>query len=408
MINNTRSKRYAISVDDYNKIIQMKKDGKLNYTHYLTLWKAILLTKLLSSIDDNEISFFNGGVIRKIRKLLEQYNFEKFTMDTFSPVNFMDNVCFSEGYDSSATNGFVSGDGKTQYENTSRTTEQKYVYEDNWIKFINQISNELSALRLKNNHYLFIDGIDTRPTDISHSDYTECIYPLVRAVYDLNSDILSKIKDRNKGRLQIVLLTRLDVFLRSGLSNSGSKISDNGAFLNWGYYNENSIRTSDIYFLVCQLLKTTDSEAKDLWTEYFDFKIKRGKDSYSSFNYFLRMTACRPRDFVKLLKIAKEQCTSKGIKNPNSEIIQSDLFQRSYSTYFVDSLRTGLGFYYNVDEMRILIDFIRSIRMTTFSYKVFRKAYECFCDREQLSDTFRSCFDVLSLLFENNVIWLST
>lgn len=45
-INNIRSKRYPISVDDYNKIIQMKKDGKLNYTHYITLWKAILLTKL--------------------------------------------------------------------------------------------------------------------------------------------------------------------------------------------------------------------------------------------------------------------------------------------------------------------------------------------------------------------------
>ena len=51
-VNNTRSRRYPISVDDYNKIIQMKKDGKLNYTHYVTLWKAILLIKLLSTIEE--------------------------------------------------------------------------------------------------------------------------------------------------------------------------------------------------------------------------------------------------------------------------------------------------------------------------------------------------------------------
>ena len=42
---NIVSKRYVISVDDYSKIIQMKKEGKLNYTHYITLWKAILLIK---------------------------------------------------------------------------------------------------------------------------------------------------------------------------------------------------------------------------------------------------------------------------------------------------------------------------------------------------------------------------
>ena len=34
------SKRYCITVDDYNKLIQMKKDKKLDYSHFITLWKA--------------------------------------------------------------------------------------------------------------------------------------------------------------------------------------------------------------------------------------------------------------------------------------------------------------------------------------------------------------------------------
>ena len=48
---------------------------------------------------------------------------------------------------------------------------------------------------------MFIDGLDTRPTDIDYTEYKECIYPLVRAVYDLNNDIFAHIKDRNKGAL---------------------------------------------------------------------------------------------------------------------------------------------------------------------------------------------------------------
>lgn len=200
-VNNTRSRRYPISVDDYNKIIQMKKDGKLNYTHYVTLWKAILLIKLLSTIEEDEVSFRGVSAMRSIKKTLDAFNFTKITMDTFSPVSFMDNIKFSMqgGFEASDNNAkFNSGTNATS---ENQTSMQKHVYEDNWQKFINIIASELERLRLKKNHYLFVDGIDTRPTDISYAEYTECIYPLVRAVYDLNNDILSHVKDRAKGRL---------------------------------------------------------------------------------------------------------------------------------------------------------------------------------------------------------------
>lgn len=216
-INNTRSKRYLLTVDDYNKILKMKKEGKLNYTHYITLWKAILLTKLLSSIEQNEIALFNSRVYDGIINLLNKYNFSKITMESFSPVSFMDNEKFTYGI-----NGGLNGDKSkiealSSYENSNQATSEKYVYEDNWLSFVNTIATEIERLRLKNNHYLFIDGLDTRPTDIDYTEYKECIYPLVRAVYDLNNDIFAHIKDRNKGRLQIILLTRLDIFFGSGI-----------------------------------------------------------------------------------------------------------------------------------------------------------------------------------------------
>lgn len=406
-INNIKSKRYPITVDDYNKIIQMKKEEKLNYTHYLTLWKAILLTKLLASIEDNEIGLFNGKAINNIRLLLQEYSFSQITMDTFSPVTFMDNEKFSAGIGGQISTDESKFNGTFAQENASQLTREKYIYEDNWIKFINTIAAELSKLRLKNHHYLFVDGIDIRPRDISYSEYSNCIFPLVRAVYELNSDILCKIKDRKKGRLQIVLLTRLDIFLKSGLSNAGSKIADNSAFLNWSMSNEKSYRTSELFGLVNNILGPNIlPEDEKPWDKYFNFKIARGRDSFNSFNYFLRLTTSRPRDFVKLLKISKELCEKDGLENPTHTIIESDLFQRAYSAYYVDSLRTGLGFYYSEVEIRVLIDFIRSIRKCRITYGEFKGAWNRFSDREKLETTFSNCFSVISLLFDYNIIGL--
>ena len=147
----------------------------------------------------------------------------------------MDNIKFASGISGTMGNDNATIGSNLSAETVNQKTTERYVYEDKWLVFINEIAAELEKLRLRNHHYLFIDGIDTRPSDIPYDEYKECVYPLVRAVYELNSDLLSRIKDRRKGRLQIVLLTRLDIFLKSGLSNAGSKISDNSAFLNWSF-----------------------------------------------------------------------------------------------------------------------------------------------------------------------------
>ena len=406
-VENTKSKRYAISVDDYNKIIQMKKDGKLNYTHYITLWKAILLTKLLATIDDNEIGFFNSGALEKIRDTLKRYNFTKITMDTFSPVSMIDNIKFCSELNGELSTEHAKSGGKVSEETTNQYTIQKHIYEDNWQKFINDIAVDLEKLRLKNHHYLFIDGIDTRPQDIPYEEYKQCIYPLVRAVYDLNSDILSRIKDRKKGRLQIVLLTRLDIFLNAGLSNAGSKISDNSAFLNWSMSNEGEYRNTSLFALVNNMLGAeTPADGKVSWDTYFNFDISRGQRQFDSFVYFLRLSTSKPRDFVKLLKTAKEQCLSSNKENPDAEIIESDLFQRAYSTYYADTLRTALGFYYDEQQVKLLFDFIKSFKTCVFSYAQYETIWDSFSEKFALQENFGDRFALLELMFNFNLVAL--
>lgn len=404
---NIVSKRYVISVDDYSKIIQMKKEGKLNYTHYITLWKAILLIKLFATISEGEVAIFGGKSYNKIRKLLETYNFTKITQDSFSPVSFMDNSTFSSELGSEISAPQVAKvNGKTYSSNTKQTSSQSQVFVDRWVKFINDICEDLPSLKLKNHHYLFIDGIDTRPNDISYKEYTECVYPLVRAVYEINADILAHIKDRKKGRLQIVLLTRLDIFARSGLGNPGSKISDNAAFLNWSAtMNESCYEDSEIYRLVNNMIKSNNNTTCDLsWNTFFKFQLRRDGQSQDSFAYLSRLTTLKPRDYVRILRITQEQCKRSNIDTPSSKVINSDLFNRAYSTYFTDSIRTALSFYYNEDSIILLFNFIKYIRRCNFTLEQISISLDGYSKKKELVETFGEIESILNLLFDFNMI----
>lgn len=353
---NIRSKRYVVTVDDYNKIIQMKKEGKLNYSHYVTLWKAIILIKLFATIDDSEISLWGGKAHKAIKDLLTMYNFTRFSIDEFSPVSLIDNEKFVKNFGGALNVEGLSLNASMETEKEQQRGLTQHVFFDSWVYFINTLLEGLSKLRLKNNHYLFIDGIDSRPTDIKFDDYKKCVYPLVRAVYEINAEILSKVKDRNKGRLQVILLTRLDIFVNSGLGNPGSKLSDNAAFLNWGQLKEDCYDKSGIYALVNNIINSNSvGEEKLTWNNFFNFRIKRDGQEFDSFAYFLRTTTARPRDFVKILKIVQEQCIRQSANNPTQDMVKSDLFMRSYSTYFTDSIRTMLSFYYDPQDIKLLL-----------------------------------------------------
>lgn len=406
IVQNTISKRYCITVDDYNKLIEMKKDKKLEYTHFTTLWKATLLVKLFASIDKKEVAFFGSKSYERIQNILEEYNFTKITMDSFSPLSMMDNAKFNKEIGGKLTGEHYELNGKKQDLIEFGTTYESSVYYDNWVKFINNISIELQKFKLKNSHYLFVDGIDVRPPEIDYNSYKECVFPLVRAVYELNSELFARIKDRKKGRLQVILLTRLDIFLEAGLGNPGSKIQDNSAFIEWNITNENNYTTSNIFKVVNSILSQRDSNIS--WKDFFNYNIFRGKhDNYPSFVYFMRLTTGKPRDYIKALKIIQDCCRSQNKENPDARIIECDYFQRSYSTYFVDSVRTALSFYYNNEEIDILFNFLKTIKKNKIKITEFRQKNEQYKNHKRLSDTFGDSNSILELLFCYNMIGIS-
>lgn len=127
-----RSKRYVISVDEYSKIIRMKCEGKLNYTHYVTLWKAVILIKLFASIEKNEVSsLWGSNSYKKIKDLLSENQFTNFTQESFSPIYYMDNESFTvEQHVDLNIKPFASGvNGSAAY--TDKESLNQQVYFDN-------------------------------------------------------------------------------------------------------------------------------------------------------------------------------------------------------------------------------------------------------------------------------------
>lgn len=396
-----KSRFYSISVDDYNKIIQMKADGKLDYTHYITLWKAIILIKLCSSLEADEISYFGQSGYRKIKSLLKKYKFTKFNLDTFSPVSFMDSSEFCRDLEGGFKKDSASFKLKQSEKEMSQINEQKSVYVDNWVTFLNELSDEIGKVRLTNTHYLFIDGIDIRPSDIDFKSYSDCVYPLVRAVYEVNNSILSKIKDRKKGYLKIILLTRLDIFLQAGLSNPGSKLQDNCAYIDWNT-NEDNYVNSEIFKAVNKMISQQNENID--WNSFFNYSIKRGSNSFDSFIYFLRLTTGKPRDYVRVLKILQNLCEANEKNTPDASLIESDEFQKAYSSYFVDKIRTALSFAYTKNEIDVLFDFLRLIGKITIKKRELEELYNGYSKKEQLERSFKDFNGLLKVLFDNDMI----
>lgn len=307
-------KNFVISVDDYNKFLRMKQNGDLNYTDYVTIWKVILLIKILLSIDKNEIdAWFKLPIFNKLQNLSASFNLAEVTKDAFSPTVFIESKEVMESL-FGKIGGKLSADTLESTIETSGSSSEKNArscqyeclrYVDKWTSFINDVSNQIVDLKLKRPHYLFVDGIDARPDSVNYTEYKECVSALIRVAYDVNHNLFCKMKYRGTGRLQIVILSRLDIFLESGLNNCGNKIADNSVYLNWALSNLNNLQESDLYKMVNNVLAEGIS-GMDMWTEYMNFCIPRGKHEYSSFAYCLRLTAARPRDFIKILQLLKK------------------------------------------------------------------------------------------------------
>ena len=390
--NGVVSRSHTIDVGDYGKLIAMKIANQLNFTDYLTMWKVILLQKFLLGLQANEISFWGRSKsFKEIQDTISQYFGYDVANDSFNPITVIDSCDkqnkvtsylqseTSDGQSNFLANVIAKAETEDQQRKSNTVERVAMYYTDTWMRSINEFRKAIEKITFKNNHYLFIDGLDVRPRDIDAKEYSECIGALVRAVYEINTKFLGNIERKDDKEFKIIALTRTDIFLNSDLVNVTSCISDNCVELDWTYSNEKEFKYSNLYKMMNRVLGWDGSSEEYPVERYFNFVLKGLSSRPLKASMFIqRQSRLRPRDVVVMMRFIQDECKKRGIKNPNAEILCSQNLESKYSNYYADQIKSEMMFLYSSEEIKDIFQMLKSIRREVFSENTFRTSYEAF------------------------------
>lgn len=397
---------------DYKKFIQLKKEKHLQLSDYASIWKVIILLLLADSIEEDELKFYQWSKTKKIKSLknsILEYYASAFSPEIINALQFVEgNRLAAELISKHMT---LNGESSHQY-----TFEEKR-FQVNLLYIEKQFKDAIADIKIKDNHFLFIDGIDIRPGEIPYAEYLECVKGLADAVWSLNNDFFSSIKD-SKGRFKVVLLIRPDIFHSLGFQNSTNKIRDNSVFLDWRTTYP-QYRNSDIFKLTDKLLANGISSTEDhgyYWDKYFPWRnpTTSPKREYDpSFHEMLKISYSRPRDMVTILQILQGLYLKQNKKYIYFEksLIHSHEFKNEFSAYLMGGIRDQLSFYYSNDDYETFLTFFNFLEgKSSFDYTEYSNAYEKFAQHiyDNLKDNIPEFVDskdtFLQFLYDTNII----
>lgn len=420
--NNNYRGRKAFTFDvrqtEYRKLLELKRGGYLPLSQYSELWRALLLILAATSVLDGSGT---PEFLRKFTKLgaLKQI-IDDFYRDAFSP-EIIKVIDFLEASEESSTLMAKYLGLKSELSSKSRREKKdsKSLFQISLMDIRREFESILDSINLGEDHIIFIDGIDVRPSDIPYEDYFDCVRGLIEAVWNINADFLSNIKG-SKGIIRVVLLVRPDIFLRTGLHNVNAKLRDNSVFLNWGTTYKD-YRDSSLFKVADRLLSAQQGEILargKAWDHYFPFHAENVKAAESwdqsklnSFLAFLRFSYYRPRDISAMIGTMKDFLARRGlVEYVSASDFNDPSFRDAHADYLLGELRDQLLFYYSQDEFDLFLQFFSFLRgKKKFSYKQYMEVFnsfiaECVASGKQLPKFFENADVFLQFLYEQNVI----
>jgi len=396
---------------DYQKFITLKKEKNLQLSDYTSIWKVILLLLLSEEIYEKEPQLDilkNFGKFKILHDTIDEYYYGAFSPEIIQAMQF---IVESE-ISASLLSKYAHLEGKEK----EIKTFDKNRFQANLFYIEKQFKDALSQIKLKNNHILFIDGIDIRPDNVPYSDYLECIKGLANAIWELNNDFFPNMKD-SKGRARIVLLVRPDIFESIGLQNLNTKIRSNAVLLNWNT-DYNTYKHSKLFSLVDKLL-TTQQEKKlklgESWQHYFPYNSPNtealNSDEYTSFIGFLRSSYYRPRDVITMLALLQDNAQKNAAKtNFLKDDFENSSFRSDFSFYLLGEIKDQLLFYYQKEEYELFLKFFEFLNgKPSFDYQEYLLIFEEYSDFINSTSTTRPKFTVtanefLQFLYDLNII----
>ena len=373
----TASSTRYVRETEYQKFIALKREKHLSLSDFSSIWKVILYLLMAKQVLDKDgtlSKLLNFSKFGALNDAIDEYYHSAFSPEIVQALSFVQ--------ESKLAAELLSKHAKLKGESKDSHTFSESRFQINLFYIQRQFEEAFSQIRLSQNHILFIDGIDIRPSSIPFEEYLECIKGLASAVWEINNDFFPTIKG-GKGRMRAVLLIRPDIFETIGLQNQNTKIRDNSVYLDWRT-EYNAHRSSQLFEVVDHMLGVQQDPlpAKgEAWDYYFPWNSPNVFEQYStptSFINFLRWSYYRPRDIVTMLELLKENAKNTPDKKSfDIKDFENAHFQREYSNYLLGEIKDHLSFYYGPEHYDIFLKFFEYLSgRDKFDYNTYIAAFD--------------------------------
>jgi hypothetical protein len=403
---NTLSSIKLIEETDYKKFIQMKVREHLALSDYSSIWKILLfllISKEINKCIDTSNPFKKRKDYQNLTKAIDEYYLNAFSPEIIQAFEFIENI--------KESNKIVAKHWELGTEETksAKQIESKFQIELYYLQ--NKFEKAFQSIKLKKKFILFIDGIDIKPEGIDHSDYMNCINGLGHAIWELNMNYFTKLREAN---IKIMLLVRPELMVELGLQNTNNKINDNSILLDWRTKYKD-YRTSNLFKLVDNILEKQQNiglSCGDAWDYYFPYKIynyETKDDSDNPFVNVLRHSFYRPRDLIFLLKILQINALKEDKEKSQFDADDFESSLDDYSNYLLGEVKDQLKFNYNIDYETFLQFFQYLKGKKKFNYKEYIDAYNqlivyLYSKQKKIPEFLDTPNSFLQFLYQLNII----
>lgn len=358
----------------YKRFIELKRQGKLNYSDYANIWRSMLLFLVGRMLVLKSKGFFQKltGKFKTVEKELAKWTKNALNPEIESAFEAITSASFAAN---------VGHKDKAQLSGEARAQQKENVPQlrHHLLEAENALKEAISTLTLSDSHILFVDGIDYRPESVPYPEYIECVKGLAEAIWQLNTEFFNTIRD-SRGRIKIVLLVRPDVFHTLNLYNSNSRLQDNTVFLDWAT-NENEYRGSNLFevsgrYFSMQNGNETSSEVA--WRHYYQDDQNDG----ATFKRLLKITFQKPRDILTFIRLTREMTIQSGRGGDNRfshDLLSEPAFTRKFSEYLLGETKNYAAFYMTQTDFHNYLKFFQYLDgRKRFTFEQFSAAYAQF------------------------------
>lgn len=376
---NTFTEKLSFKDFPFNVLYRLNDEQYTKPNQYISIWKYLIYTTICKKMIANEA--INADVVFKLKKIFPLEDNKKQLSKLIEKYTVKD---FGVQILGSGIN--IGG--------------EKNKSEFNWIEIIDILETTILDNIDDSKYYILFDELDEDykifKTSQEKEDYFDLITGLFKAVHDIKTSFKSR-----KINVYPVIFLRTDIYDLITYSDK-NKWSDSIINLTWTPEKIKKLLTHRLNIVMGE----STLSFNECWNKLFSkTPLRTGTSktkSIDSFDYMIRSTQNRPRDFIKYFQECAKQVVANDKFKVNPQIMK--LADSEFSEYMRNEIIDEI--YAVLPEYEEIFAILSLIRKQTFNPQEFVDKYDDMVRDKEIQN--RGAEKVLKILFEYSVIGNAT